>query len=490
MISTARTGQRLWHFQTTHHDLWDYDNTAGPQLTTIKKDGKTIDVVALAGKTGFLYVFDRVSGAPIWPIEERPVPKSDMPGDQSWPTQPFPTAPPPFSKQLFTKDDISPYNNMTPQQRQTFLEHIEGANNSGLFTPISEKWTVHMPGNNGGALFGTTSAEPSTGMVYVVGQNNPSLLRLYKPGEGRGGLGPGLPSAMPGQAVYTQNCAACHGPDRGGIAPAPSLQTLTGRLDAIAIAAIVTNGRGQMPANPRLGPEEMDQLTAFLLAPAGGRLGGPGPAGPAGRAGGAPASTAPLELVVGSGGARARPSTGQGAGPGRGGAFVTPPYPEGVPQFEQFSINGQYGTIGNMMKPPYTVITAYDLNKGTNRWQTGFGDDPVLAEQGIHGTGITQMRNSIIVTASGLIFGFGGDSVIYAYDAATGKVLWSAPLGGARGVRGSPSMYELDGRAYLLVPIGPPMPVGRGGPAPADPPAAPLHPDAPSGYVTFALPAK
>ena len=105
----ARTGKRLWHFQMVHHDLWDFDGNAAPQLTTIRRNGKSIDVVALAGKTGFLYVFDRVTGAPIWPIEERPVPKSDMPGEQSWPTQPFPTNPPPFSKQSFSVDDINPH---------------------------------------------------------------------------------------------------------------------------------------------------------------------------------------------------------------------------------------------------------------------------------------------------------------------------------------------------------------------------------------------
>jgi quinoprotein glucose dehydrogenase len=157
-------------------------------------------------------------------------------------------------------------------------------------------------------------------------------------------------------------------------------------------------------------------------------------------------------------------------------------YPEGS-DYVQYSINGQYGTIGNMMKPPYTLITAYDLNQGTIRWQTGFGDDPALAAQGIRGTGMTQMRNSVIVTASGLLFGFGGDSTIYAFDAATGKVLWSAPLGGAAGVRGSPVMYELDGRAYLLVPIGRPNAGARGAAA-----ATGAQPNAPSGYVTFALP--
>ena len=180
-------------------------------------------------------------------------------------------------------------------------------------------------------------------------------------------------------------------------------------------------------------------------------------------------SGAPPELIVGSGGTRVRPQGARGA---------APQYPEGT-NYVQYSINGQYGVIGNMMKPPYTTITAYDLNQGTIRWQTGFGDDPTLAAQGIRGTGMTQMRNSVIVTASGLLFGFGGDSTVYAYDTDTGKVLWSAPLGGASGVRGSPVMYELDGRAYLLVPIG----------AAAGNAAAP-QPGAPTGYVTFALPVR
>ena len=473
----ARTGKRLWHFQTTHHDLWDFDNNSAPQLTTIRKDGRTLDVVALANKNGFLFVFDRETGEPIWPIEERPVPKSEMPGEQTWPTQPFPTNPPPFVKQSFTKDDISPLNNMTAQQRETFMERFESAVNLGLYTPISEKWTLHIPGSNGGALFGTTSAEPSSGMVYVVGQNNPALIRLYKPGEGpRGGGGGGnrgaANPALPGEAIYQRQCRQCHGENREGSGTVPSLLTLAGRQDAAAIGAVVTNGRGQMPANAQLGPEEMDQLITFLLSPTGGGARGGGARGGGGgqRGGAAAGSGAPPELLVGSGGARTRQQAGRGA---------APQYPEGT-NYVQYSINGQYGVIGPMMKPPYTVITAYDLNKGAIRWQTGFGDDPTLTAQGIHGTGMPQMRNSVVVTASGLLFGFGGDSTIYAYDTDTGKVLWSAPLGGASGVRGSPVMYEIDGRAYLLVPIG--NASGANAAAP--------HPGAPTGYVTFTLPAK
>jgi quinoprotein glucose dehydrogenase len=476
----ARTGKRLWHFQTTHHDLWDMDNNAAPQLTTIKHNGRNVDVVAQAGKTGFLYVFDRVTGQPIWPIEERPVAKSEMPGEQSWPTQPFPTNPPPFSKQSFSPDDINPLANVTPEARAQFTQRLAASHNVGLFTPISFVDTVHMPGNNGGALFGTTSAEPNTGIVYVVGQNNPSVLKLLKPGEGRaGGAGAGV--AMPGIAIYQRECQSCHGPDRAGTETGPTLLTLAGRLDGEAIRSLLASGRNRMPAFPHVTAAETDQLVTYLLMPAG-RAGGAGAGLGRGGRGGGPGSGAPAELIVGSGG----PKTRQPALAGRGRGPLT--YPEGVMPTEQYVIDA-YGTIGNMMKPPYTVITAYDLNKPAIKWQTGFGDDPRLAAMGITGTGITQMRNSVIITASGLLFGIGGDGKIRAYDSDTGKVLWTALDGGAA-VRGSPSMYELDGRAYLLVPIGQPgAGAGRGG---AEPPAAANQTSAKpaTGYVTFALPKK
>ena len=113
----ARTGKRLWHFQVVHHDLWDYDLVTAPKLLTVRHNGKMVDVVAQATKFGFLYVFNRVTGEPLWPIEERPVPKSDVPGEQSWPTQPFPTTPPPFARQKFTVDDINPYVDAAEQER-------------------------------------------------------------------------------------------------------------------------------------------------------------------------------------------------------------------------------------------------------------------------------------------------------------------------------------------------------------------------------------
>jgi quinoprotein glucose dehydrogenase len=208
----ARTGKRLWHFQIVHHDLWDMDPSAAPQLTTIRHNGRNRDVVVVTAKTGWLYVFDRVTGEPIWPIEERPVPKSEMEHEQSWPTQPYPTNPPPYIKHTFGIDDISPY--LSAEDAETFKKRLLAADNKGIFTPISLKDTVHVPASNGGTLFGGVASEPRTGAVYVVAHENPGIVRLLRPGEGRGS---GVAPVPPGQIVYQQHCQSCHGPNREGV---------------------------------------------------------------------------------------------------------------------------------------------------------------------------------------------------------------------------------------------------------------------------------
>ena len=173
----TRTGKRLWHFQTVHHDLWDLDNVSAPQLVTVRHNGRRVDAVAHAGKTGFLYVFNRVTGEPLWPIEEKPVPKSDVPGEQAWPTQPFPTKPPPFAKMTFGIDDVNPWL-LSPEQYETMLGRIKNARNEGPFTPPALIDTVSMPGNQGGSNWGTTGANPKKGLVYVVNVNQVALLKL------------------------------------------------------------------------------------------------------------------------------------------------------------------------------------------------------------------------------------------------------------------------------------------------------------------------
>ena len=195
----ARTGKRRWHFQMVHHDIWDYDNATAPKLLTVQHEGKTIDVVAQMGKQGFIWVFDRVTGKPLWPIEERPVPASDMPGETTWPTQPFPLKPPPFARQKFTLDDLSPF--LSKDDRARFRDEILTARNEGLFTPPSRRGTIQMPGNNGGANWGGAAVDAQKGKLVVVSKDLPCLLKLGPDKEDRYVSGFGFMTASDGLAA-------------------------------------------------------------------------------------------------------------------------------------------------------------------------------------------------------------------------------------------------------------------------------------------------
>jgi len=467
----ARTGRRLWHFQLVHHDLWDLDPSAAPQLTTIRHNGRTRDVVVVANKATWLYVFDRVTGEPIWPIEERPVPKSDMPGEQSWPTQPYPTNPPPFARQSFGVDDVSPY--LPPDEAEALKARLRAATNLGLFTPISYRDTVHVPTSNGGVLFGGLASEPGTGAVYVVTHDNPGILRLLRPGEtaGRGGA----PAVPPGQAIYQQNCQSCHGPDRLGTVtgvalvyadadPANAVAAGAPRFDAASIRAVLGAGKGRMPSFVHLAAADVDAVVAFLTSAPAGRGRGAGPLG----------SGAPPELIAGAGSVATRSAAA--AGRGRGGL---PPYPEGVPAFERPVIN-EYNTVAHRIAPPYTSIVKFDLNQPAIKWRVGFGDDPALAARGITGTGMPALNHGLVVTEAGLVFGAGGDNYIRAWDGDSGHQLWASRFAG--NFVGSPVMYETGGRQYLLVPAANTA-GGRGAPPPPPNPG-------PLGWVAYALPRK
>jgi quinoprotein glucose dehydrogenase len=313
--------------------------------------------------------------------------------------------------------------------------------------------------------------------VYVITQDNPGMLRLVKPDDtANEGFTPA------GLRIYRQHCQQCHGADRLGTGegvplvyaaadPANNIAAGAARFTAAEIRAVLETGKGRMPPFPHLSPADLDILTRYLAGPAG-RGGG------FGRGGGPVASGAPPELIAGSGSAWTRPE--QPGGRGRGAA---PQYPEGGPRTEQLVIN-EYGTIGSRAKPPFTTIVKYDLNEPAIKWRIGFGDDPALAARGIFGTGVPQMRNSIIVTESGLVFGAGRDNQIRAWDSDSGKQLWSSRFGG--NFIGSPAMYEIDGRTYLLVPAAGTTAGGRGqGTGPVAPPT-----DAPMGWVAYSLPAK
>jgi quinoprotein glucose dehydrogenase len=174
----AATGVRKWHHQIVHHGLWDYDNPSPPNLVTIHVDGKPIDAVVQLTKQGFAYVFDRVSGKPVWPIEERPVPPSDLEGEHAWSTQPFPTKPPAFTEQGVTLEDAF---DLTPELKTAAQKELSKFRLGPLFTPPSKEGTLQRPGIIGGANWGGGAFDPETGILYVKSSNQPHVARVGKP---------------------------------------------------------------------------------------------------------------------------------------------------------------------------------------------------------------------------------------------------------------------------------------------------------------------
>jgi quinoprotein glucose dehydrogenase len=407
----ARTGKYLWHFQAVHHDLFDYDLTTSPKLLTVKHDGKMVDIVAVAGKNGFLYVLDRVTGKPIWPMVERPVPQSEMPGEHSWPTQPFPTAPPPFATQSFTPDDVDPYI-ADPAEREKIKQQLQNARNKGIFTPAGLTDTVEMPGNNGGGNWGSGAVDPSTGTVYIESKNAPSMIKLeaHQPKRPMSGS-----PETDGKILYIQNCQTCHTAELTGQPPSiPSLVNVVSRISADRVKSTIQNGASPMPAFTSLSEKEVDALVAYLSDPSKAHV--------------------PPDVVALLSTPRPPP----------------PPPPPGTPPQRYWTgygyMNSSDGLPAN--KPPWSTLTAYDLNKGTIRWQIPLGGVTELMAKGIKDTGSFWPRGGVVVTAGGLIFsGTISDATIRAYDKDSGKVLWEQVM--PAGPEGIPAVFEVNGREYL-----------------------------------------
>jgi quinoprotein glucose dehydrogenase len=455
----ARTGKHLWHFQTVHHDVWDFDPDAAPQLATVKHDGKTVDAVALASKNGFLYVFDRVTGKPLWPIEERPVPPSDVPGEVTSPTQPFPTVVPPFDRQVMTVDDM--YDGfMTPEEKVWWKERLSKAR-TGFYTPPALIDLIQMPSVNGGALFFGTGADPATGTVYVLGRDMVSITKLVPAGEslasnagglipdrprnGRGGAqAAALTAERRGRTVYEQSCQSCHGPDLKGDR-GPQIDDAVSRLGADATRTVITKGKGGMPPVASLPPALLDDLIAFLTKP---ESAPPGSAAPA----------AALAM-----------------------ALREPPYPEDVPPPPSRYKTG-YGDEPYVITPPWSKITAYDLNTGKIKWQTPYGDLP-QAGPSDKLRGNAYPKSGFVITAGGLVLFAGNDSKLYVLDKDTGKLICTKDL--PNGSQGVPAVYEANGREFVLLAVsgGNPFPVGgRLAPGGVNPPATS------KSYIAFSLP--
>ena len=441
----ARTGKRLWHFQTVHHDLWDYDLTAAPKLVTIRDPSdraKTIDVVAQAGKTGFLYVFERRTGKPVWPIEERAVPKSEIPGEVSSPTQPFPTKPPPFARQRVTVDDVNPF--VSAEEQARLKQVVREAANEGLFTPSSHlRHHIQFPGAWGGANWGSTAADPKSGLLVVRSLEMPSYRRMSLDAPRPAAI-PGGAQAQRGYTLYFQRCAGCHGPGQ-------TQMTSPAALGPERFRTLLRHGQDQMPsfAEADLPAADVDALEAFLVS--------------------LPVSDDP----GGDAAVRLPPNPNRYAGPETryAGAFSA----------------GWYASNGlPAVGPPWTQLVAYDLNEGTIKWRVPDGNAPGLAEKGILNTGTVRPRNGPVVTAGGLVFSANSqDRMVRAFDTDTGAVIWEHELDA--NPEGIPAVYEIRGRQYIAFAAGA---SGGGGSDPVW--NNPFHRKASTieaqGYYVFALP--
>lgn len=400
----AETGKRLWHFQDVHHNIWDYDLPSTPNLITIKKEGKKIDAVAQITKMGHLFVFDRETGQPVFPIEERPVPQSDVEGEEASQTQPFPVAPPPFVRQKYTDDDLP---TISEESRQFAIHKLKSERNEGIFTPLSYQGTLIFPGFRGGAEWSGASFDFETAILYVNANQIPNLVSIRKVGaassrqESLGAAGAGL---------YRINCALCHGSERKGQEVYPSLIGVGNRLKIGQIDDMIQHGKGVMPAFPQLNSEERKAIATFILY---------------------------ADQRVYNSGAKEMPDTGSQNST----KFISSGY-------AQFRDEQGYPAV----RPPWGTLSAIDMNKGKILWQKPLGEFPELTARGIPPTG-TQNFGGTLVTKGGLIFiGATADEKFRAFDKKTGEILWEykLPYGGYA----TPATYEVNHVQYVVIAAG------------------------------------
>ncbi|MDE3188561.1 MAG: PQQ-binding-like beta-propeller repeat protein, partial [Acidobacteriota bacterium] len=480
----ANTGKRLWHFQGVHHDIWDRDFPSPPALFTMQRDGQRIDALAQTTKQGYLWVFNRLTGQPLFPIHEHPFPPSTVPGEVTSPTQPVPDLPAPFARQRLTADMLT---TRTPEAHAWAVKAFSEFHSDGQFVPLAVgKQTVVFPGFDGGAEWGGPAIDPTTNVLYV----NATEMAWT------GGLVPALHTGTPGEQLYRSQCAVCHGVDRAGSPPAfPSLVDINKRLPEAKITGAIRHGMGRMPSFPNIDAAGLAALLDYLRT--GTSSGAPKEmasaplaashqsADPAGKAAysdrcavchgdhqqgrppafpmliglGSRLSAAQTTAIIhkGKGTMPAMPDL---AGPqlkallhylGVGSAAMSGASTE---EQDKYTFTGYRKFLDPdgypAIAPPWGTLSAIDLKTGQYLWQIPLGEYPDLARQGMKNTG-TENYGGPIVTAGGVLF-IGAtvyDRQFRAFDSSTGKLLWQAELPFA-GVA-TPSTYIVDGRQYVVI---------------------------------------
>lgn len=409
----ASTGERIWHYQTVHHDLWDRDLPSPPSLVTIDHNGEQIDAVAQTTKTGFVFLFNRETGEPLFEIREDSVStETNLEGEKVLPTQPIPTRPEPFVRQHMDTSDINPY--VSEQSQADLKKQLESLNRDHMFEPPSLRGTLMFPGFDGGAEWGGSAFDPESDVLYVNSNEVPWIMTMVPTGGqtlAETGSSSGSENFAVGRSAYITNCTACHGPNRKGGGNNPSLIDVDQRYSPNEILDLINSGRRMMPGFNHLPEFEKKAVVNYLINEKHFDI----------------SQTSDKKEVTD----QSNNST-----------------PYVMAGYNKFRTPKGYPAVS----PPWGTLNAINLNTGEYEWRIPLGEYPELKAKGISATG-TENYGGPVVTAGELVFIAATlDKKIRAFDKQTGDLLWEHELPAAGFA--TPAVYEVNGKQYVVIACG------------------------------------